>query len=332
MSRWLALAPRDRRALQLGGAVALVAVVLSLVVRPSLARRALLADQMDAEQSLLTRERAALATADDTGTMRAAGAAVADSPMARLFVGSDDIAASAAFAEHVEALATTHDVWLQLVSNRAAAPAEAQLRTLRVDIRAESDVAGVLGFLEALEHGPRLVRVEQLELAPGSGADDDGTAPLLLTATLAAFAATSAVPLAASLDATPASPFRTPVVDALAVLARDPFSPERRAPDVRYQPPRADAEYVERGADAAMPIDEPVSMTMPVVHGTAADASGAAFAMCALGDGPVVVLRTGDSLGPFMVLSIERARVQFRDASGRRHLIEAIASPEGTVR
>ncbi|MFN7456962.1 MAG: hypothetical protein ACK5U0_06150, partial [Gemmatimonas sp.] len=122
------------------------------------------------------------------------------------------------------------------------------------------------------------------------------------------------------------------VVDAEAVLARDPFSPERRAPDVRYQPPRADAVYVERGTDDDLPTDEPQSMTMPVVHGTATDASGAAFAMCALDGGPVVVLRAGDTLGPFTVLSIERARVQFRDASGRRYLIDAMASPEGAVR
>ncbi|MCA2985018.1 type II secretion system protein GspM [Gemmatimonas sp.] len=330
MSRWRALSPRDRRALLLGGAVAMLAVLVSLVVRPSLARRTLLADQIDAEQSLLTREQEALTASGDSTGGATADAAAGRDPIARLFVGSDDVATAAAFAEHVEALATAHGVWLQLVSNRTAVPGDAQLRTLRVDVRAESDMAGLLGFLEALEHGPRLVRVEQLELAPSSGAADDGTAPLLMTATLAAFAATTAVPAAGG--AATATMSRVPVVDAEAVLARDPFSPERRAPDVRYQPPRADAVYVERGTDDDLPTDEPQSMTMPVVHGTATDASGAAFAMCALDGGPVVVLRAGDTLGPFTVLSIERARVQFRDASGRRYLIDAMAPPEGAVR
>jgi type II secretory pathway component PulM len=332
MSGLRALAPRDRRALVVGGAVVLWALMASFVLRPSLARRALVTDQIAAEDALLAREQAALAAVTVAAGMQGPRDAEARDPAARLFFGKDDIVATSALAEHVEAFAAQHDVWLQLVSSRAAEAGAAQLRTLRVDVRAESDVAGLVGFLEALEHGRRLVRVEQLELAPSGAASDDGTAPLLMTATLLAYATTPEASTMTTAGARVATAFRTPTVDAVAVLTRDPFSPTRRAPAVRYQPPGAVADFVEGGSDAARAGEAPPSQGLPVVHGTAVDAMGAGFAMCALDGGPVVVLRTGDALGPYTVLSIERARVLFRDPSGRRHIIDAMASPEENVR
>jgi hypothetical protein len=65
------------------------------------------------------------------------------------------------------------------------------LRALQVEIRAESDLEGVLTFLQALERGERLVRVERLSITrPESDVEEEeGAAEALrLTATVRGFA------------------------------------------------------------------------------------------------------------------------------------------------
>ncbi|MEO7999711.1 MAG: hypothetical protein ABI852_19825, partial [Gemmatimonadaceae bacterium] len=61
------------------------------------------------------------------------------------------------------------------------------VRTLSEDIRGESDLQGVLEFLQALEQGPKLVRVTRIDISrPTRDADDIET--LLFAATVTAFA------------------------------------------------------------------------------------------------------------------------------------------------
>jgi len=87
-------------------------------------------------------------------------------------------------------------------------------------------------------------------------------------------------------------------------VAHDLFSPQRAAPVRRYTLNEAELSV-------------------------AAAAAGEGFAMCAMAGGPVVVVRPGDVIGDFTVVSIERTRVVFRDALGRRHAVAAVGSPSG---
>lgn len=187
MTRWLPrLSARDRRALLLGAWIVLPALVVALVVRPAVAQLGDVHDALAAEGLLLARERAALADAraDRTGAAR-------ERPVAeRLFSGRDDVMATAALASYVGGLAEAQDVWVQSATTLDAVRDASGVRQLRVSVRAEGDVAGVVRLLDALERGRYLVRVDHLEVAvTPAERSGDGSEPLVVRATFTGFAA-----------------------------------------------------------------------------------------------------------------------------------------------
>ncbi len=121
---------------------------------------------------------------------------------------------------------------------------------------------------------------------------------------------------------------RAPLDDAeiAGAVAHDPFSPLRTAPARRYTLHDAERSVEAAAATDVPPVEAPL---LPTVQGTAVNAAGDGFAMCALAGGPVEVVRPGDVIGDFTVVSIERTRVVFRDALGRRHVVAAVGSPSG---
>ncbi|WP_396207689.1 hypothetical protein [Gemmatimonas sp.] len=110
-------------------------------------------------------------------------------------------------------------------------------------------------------------------------------------------------------------------------VEHDLFAESREAPARAYA--LADAAAVEPLAVAGDVMNAETPIELPTVQGTAVNATGDGFAMCAAPGGPVVVVRPGDMVGSFTVVQIERTRVVFRDAAGRRHTVEAVASPSG---
>jgi hypothetical protein len=118
---------------------------------------------------------------------------VADSAMRavapRLFQGRDSVMATAELVSHLSMVAADHDVWLQNAVTRPSTVDEGGVRRLRVEIRAESDLQGVLSFLTALERGDKLVRVERVDIARVLALDtDDGVEPVTVAATIVGFA------------------------------------------------------------------------------------------------------------------------------------------------
>ncbi len=118
---------------------------------------------------------------------------IADSAMRamrpRLFEGKDDVMASAELASYLGDVARKTRVWLQDASTRPAAPAAEGVRTLRVEIRAESDLLGTLMFLQALERGDKLVRVDRLDISRSRARRREGRAKTLsIAATISGFA------------------------------------------------------------------------------------------------------------------------------------------------
>jgi hypothetical protein len=63
------------------------------------------------------------------------------------------------------------------------------IRTLRVEIRAESDIQGIVKFLQTLEGGTKLVRVDRLEISRTPSLEDkNGFETLGIAATISGFA------------------------------------------------------------------------------------------------------------------------------------------------
>jgi hypothetical protein len=164
--RWLdRLSRRDRRAL--GWAVMLLAPALlfSLALDPYLARLAGLRERTHGERELLRREGGLLA--DRRGfTARYAAAEHGLLTVApQLFGGPDAISASGALSTYLSGLAIRHRVFVQASETRPAEVGEAGLVKLVVDLRAVGDLEGIVGFLDALESGPKRASVERLLLS-----------------------------------------------------------------------------------------------------------------------------------------------------------------------
>lgn len=99
-------------------------------------------------------------------------------------------------------------------------------------------------------------------------------------------------------------------VDIAGAVAHDLFTDDRRAPAQRYRLP----------GEAEAAVREPVPP--PTVLGTAIG-SGDDFAICQLSGGQPRIVRVGQAIGGFTVLSIGRMRVVFRSAGGEHLSIDA---------
>jgi hypothetical protein len=79
-------------------------------------------------------------------------------------------------------------VWLQDAGTRPSLSSPDGVRTLRVEIRAESDLLGTLMFIQALERGDKLVRIDRLDISHSARADAKDSEVLSIAATVSGFA------------------------------------------------------------------------------------------------------------------------------------------------
>ena len=186
---WRTMKPRDRRAIVIGALVLLPGLLFIWGVRPYRAALGDARDQLATERAAFAREQAAVDNARRNPTLRHA----ADSAMAamrpRLFEGKDDVMAGAELASYLGDVARDTRVWLEDAATRPATPAVNGVRTLRVEIRAESDLLGTLMFLQRLERGEKLVRVERLDISRTPRGQNEDQETLSIAATLAGYAA-----------------------------------------------------------------------------------------------------------------------------------------------
>lgn len=186
--KWSTLSVRDRRAVVIGAIVLLPGLLFIWGVRPYSDALTGARDRLATERATLARERAAVATAEENPRLQH----IADSAMRamrpRLFEGKDDVMASAELASYVGDAARKARVWLQTAATRPGAPTADGVRTLRVEIRAESDLLGTLMFLQALERGDKLVRVDRLDISHSPRTSDEDAETLSIAATISGFA------------------------------------------------------------------------------------------------------------------------------------------------
>jgi hypothetical protein len=182
------MTPRERRTVIIGALVLLPGLLFVYGVRPYRSALTEARDQLEAERATLARERSAIATARKNPELQH----VADSAMRamrpRLFEGRDDVMASAELAAYLGDVAEGARVWLQDAGTRPAIAADDGVRTLRVEIRAESDLLGTLMFLQGLERGDKLVRVDRLDVSRSARVDEKDGERLSIVATIAGFA------------------------------------------------------------------------------------------------------------------------------------------------
>jgi hypothetical protein len=183
------MAPKDRRAIILGTVLVLPALIFIYGVRPYRAALAQTGDELETARLALSREKAAVETRDTTpgGQRTADSALMMVAP--RLFEGRDDAIASAQMAAYLGTVARRSRVLMQDANTRPSTTSPEGIRTLRVEVRAESDVQGVATFLHNLESGSKLVRVDRLEISRVPGLEDkNGFETLSIAATISGFA------------------------------------------------------------------------------------------------------------------------------------------------
>jgi len=181
------MSARERRTILLGVGVVLAgfALIWGRVYRDALAQAR---DELATERATLARERAAVATARRNPQLQHLADSAMRAMRPRLFEGKDDVMASAELASYVGDVARRARVWLQDAGTRPAAPATEGVRTLRVEIRAESDLQGTLLFLQGLARGDKLVRIDRLDVSHAARANDSDAEVLSIAATISGFA------------------------------------------------------------------------------------------------------------------------------------------------
>ncbi len=189
MSPRLNMSARDRRALTLGALVLLPSLFFIWGVKPFLATLSESRDFLSVERAALSRERAAVSAAQRNPGMQQLADSLMRAMSPRLFAGRDDVIATAELVSHLGAVAEEHNVWLQNATTRPAEVGEAGVRTLHVALRAESDLEGLLRFLQALEHGDKLLRVDRLDISIAAGSFvADGVEPVSISASIMGYA------------------------------------------------------------------------------------------------------------------------------------------------
>jgi hypothetical protein len=180
--------PRDRRAVILGGVILMPFLVFIWGVRPYMSALSDARDQLETERATLARERAAVALAHQNPQLQQ----TADSAMRlmrpRLFEGKDDVMASSELASYVGDVAASARVWLQDAATRPAVAMADGVRNLKVELRAESDLTGTLSFIQGLERGSKLVRIDRIDISKSGRADMKDGEILSITATVSGFA------------------------------------------------------------------------------------------------------------------------------------------------
>jgi hypothetical protein len=156
--------PRDRRAVLLGAAVLAPAFAWTFAAAPYLAAVRDAGDRLAVERRLLGGELELLASAESYPDAFDAGAERLLAAAPRLMGGDDEGAAAAALAGYVRRLAQTGGASLARVEPAAASDAGGGVRALPVGVTGETDLEGLLTFLQLLESGPKLVHIRDLRL------------------------------------------------------------------------------------------------------------------------------------------------------------------------
>lgn len=195
----------ERRTLRIGAMIGLPVLLYMFAVKPLWASLVDKRDQLELERTTLVRERAAIAAAKRNPQLQQIADSLMQFTRRRLFSGMDDVMASAELGSYISEIASQNHFLLTSATTGAVSKTKSVVRTLTEDIRGESDLQGILEFIQALEHGPKLVRISRIDMSrPTRDADDIET--VLFAATVTAYALPAETPVAPAAPVTGAKP------------------------------------------------------------------------------------------------------------------------------
>lgn len=174
------LAPRDRRAILLGLLAIVPALAYVFGVRPFRTALAEAQDRVAAEEELLARELGLLETREELLESIRQAEVEAIRAEERLLQAPSSVLAEEELTELMVGVAYRNRVLLEEVRSGELARGEEAppgLSLVRLHLRGESDLQGILSFLSEVEKGRLLLRVRGLALEPEvarSGPEDDG--------------------------------------------------------------------------------------------------------------------------------------------------------------
>jgi len=164
----------------------------ALAVRPYRAALADLQDRIAAEREILGRELALLESASHLPEAIREAEEAAVRAEARMLQAPSALLAEDEFTDFLEGSAAQSRVLLEEIRSgemeRGEEPPEG-LSVVRLHVRGESDLQGVLGFLDRIEKSPLLLRVRGLALEPevarpGPGEGNQGSRAAVPTGVL----------------------------------------------------------------------------------------------------------------------------------------------------
>ncbi len=161
---------RERRVLAMGTVILVMGVVLRFGA-PTVAFVRQRIETSRERRALVARARALV---QSTPTLQAALAARADELLGTaplLFSGSAASGVAAGLAGRITAAAATNRVRIDRIEPLPDSTV-ADFTSVELRVRAEGDLAGIIGFLAALERGPQLVTVTQFAITNEHGASD----------------------------------------------------------------------------------------------------------------------------------------------------------------
>lgn len=194
-----ALSSSEKRTIKVLLIVLVPLLFFTQVFKPFQSKLREVQSQAQAERAALIRDRNAVETADRNPGLQLATDSAYRAIEPRLFEGRDDAIATSEVTNYIKEVAFKNSVYV-LPETRGgnASLLTAGVRSLRVELRAESDLEGLLGMLRALENGDKLISVERMDLTKSSrssrvaagaaAATADSVERLSMTATLVGYA------------------------------------------------------------------------------------------------------------------------------------------------
>jgi hypothetical protein len=295
----LSLPARDRRAITLGVAIVAPSMVYALGVSPLL--RALERERAAAavEHAAYERERTLVARVGEIMAERKQRTAWLSEEAKRLFHRSTDIAATGALTTYVAAVADEVGIALRSTETRRPVSMDS-LIVLQLGVRAEGASTLLLAFLDALENGDHLVRVDRLVLAHDAVATasaGDGVPQLSAQMEIYGYALAPGARTPANSPASGAAYVSLDGASGDTVIEseRDPFA--LALPD---------------GSDVDVDTPRPVQLV-----GTVLGHSRGSFAICVVDGGPPTVVRLGDRFAGYTLRAVHRGRATFVAPGGQ---------------
>jgi hypothetical protein len=161
--------PRNRRALTMGAVVLAPFVLFFGVVKPYRESMSELHDRTVSERALLAREEGIIAMGPSLPRLASAAGERAKRADMRLVRGANRALEEAELTAYLERTASFSRVLLQEsrgVEPPRGADTTGVVRPIRLAVRGESDLKGVLTFVQRIEASPLLMHIAELSMEP----------------------------------------------------------------------------------------------------------------------------------------------------------------------